>query len=79
MLIVSYILFLSNRAITVYDAIIQMDENGWIPLAMVASFRRIQRLTQNLGIILEVIERDMHINCAVLLLKREWEGKFLLP
>jgi len=32
-----------------------MDESGWIPLAMVASFRRIQRLTQSLGMILEVL------------------------
>lgn len=33
----------------------QMDESGWIPLAMVASFRRIQRLTQSLGMILESV------------------------
>ena len=35
-------------------SLLKMDENGWIPLAMVASFRRIQRLTQNLSMILEV-------------------------
>lgn len=53
-----------------------MDENGWIPLAMVASFRRIQRLTQNLGMILEVFVIDVHNNCAVFKLQIEWEGKF---
>ncbi len=64
-------------------AVAQMDEKGWIPLAIIANFNRVRMLTPNMMLIVESL-RDSQLvevapDCAYVRAKGSWEQWILPP
>ncbi|KLO16130.1 winged helix DNA-binding domain-containing protein [Schizopora paradoxa] len=58
----------------------QMDSRGWIPIELIASFKRVQRQTQDVQLVLEVLKlsdlvevRDSYVR----LRNGQWQGVVL--